>query len=380
MDDPLHHPAIYTLPEKQHVKSRGAISNPHSRFDERIRVINVDDASHSQDEEVPVSSLATVLHHEVAKSILSRNQSPDLPFNVSLNPYRGCEHGCIYCYARPSHGYLGLSAGLEFETQIYGKLNAAELLRMELGKNSYIPQPIAIGVNTDAYQPQERHLNLTRKCLEVLQECRHPVGLITKSTLIERDIDILGDMATQQLAVAAITLTTLDNSLARILEPRAASPKRRLETLRKLSHAGIPTMVSVAPVIPFITDNDLEAILTQAAEAGATSASYTVLRLPHEVNLLFKEWLALHFPERADRVMARVRDLHGNKDYNADFATRMRGSGLWADLFRQRFHKTCRKVGLNRDNRYDELRLDLFQRPRWIPVHAKSPQQDLFNF
>lgn len=380
MDDPLIQPSLYTSPPTQQIKSRGAISNPQSRFDERIHLINVDDASHSQDDEVSVLSLATELHHEIAKSILSRNQSPDLPFNVSLNPYRGCEHGCIYCYARPTHAYLGLSAGLEFETQIYGKLNSAELLRVELGKRNYVPQPIAIGVNTDAYQPQERHLNLTRKCLEVLQECRHPVGLITKSTLIERDIDILADMAKQHLVVAAITLTTLDNTLARILEPRAASPKRRLETLRKLSRAGIPTMVSVAPVIPFITDMDLEAILTQATEAGATSASYTVLRLPHEVNPLFREWLAFHFPERAERVMARVRDLHGNKDYNADFATRMRGSGLWADLLRQRFHKTCRKLGLNRDNRYDELRLDLFQRPHWIPANTKSPQQDLFNF
>ncbi len=267
----------------------------------------------------------TQVLEERAKTILSRNQSPDVPFSISLNPYRGCEHGCIYCFARPTHSYIGLSPGLDFESKIFAKVNAPELLRHELAKASYVPEPIALGVNTDAYQPCERELRLTRRVLEVLHECGHPVALITKSSLIERDIDLLTDMASRRQAMAAVTLTTLDPAVARTLEPRAAAPARRLRTIRTLTDAGIPVGVSVAPIIPFVTEPDLERILAAAAEAGAINASYVMLRLPWEVSPLFRQWLEAHFPDRAARVMNRVRDMRGGKDYDASFGTRMGG-------------------------------------------------------
>ncbi|MDB5962333.1 MAG: radical protein, partial [Massilia sp.] len=318
--------------------------------------------------------LQTHVTIEHAKTILSRNASPDIPFNVSLNPYRGCEHGCIYCFARPSHSYLGLSPGLDFETRLFAKVNAADLLRRELARRGYVAESIALGVNTDAYQPCERELGITRQVLEVLRECRHPVGLITKSSLIERDIDILAPMAKQNLALAAITLTTLDPAISRTLEPRAAAPARRLRTIRTLVEAGIPCSVSVAPVIPFVTEPDIEKILQAAAEAGATSAHYTVLRLPWEVNTLFHEWLQAHFPERAQRVMNRVREMRGGKDYDADFATRMHGEGVWADLIRQRFTKAAEKYGLSvQARRHEKLDCEQFVRPRIVPARS-SPQ------
>jgi DNA repair photolyase len=329
------------------------------------------------------AALKTIVTDEYAKSILSRNASPDVPFNVSLNPYRGCEHGCIYCFARPSHSYLGLSPGLDFETRLFAKVNAPDLLRRELAHPGYVPESIALGVNTDAYQPCERERGLTRQVLEVLRECQHPVGLITKSSLIERDIDILAPMAAKRLVLAAITLTTLDPEISRSLEPRAAAPARRLRTIRTLVEAGIPVSVSVAPVIPFVTEPDIERILEAAADTGATGAHYTVLRLPWEVNTLFHEWLQAHFPDRAQRVMNRVREMRGGKDYDADFATRMHGEGVWADLIRQRFTVAAEKHGLLLGGRRNEkLDCSLFRKPRVVPAPAKQGgvvrQMDLF--
>lgn len=310
------------------------------------------------------SAWKTQVIEEQAKSILSRNQSPDVPFSISLNPYRGCEHGCIYCFARPTHSYLGLSPGLDFESKIFAKINAPDLLRQELAKASHVPEPIALGVNTDAYQPCERELRLTRRVLEILQECRHPVALITKSSLIERDIDLLAEMASRRLAMAALTLTTLDARIARTLEPRATAPMRRLRTIRTLTDAGIPVAVSIAPVIPFVTEPDLERILAAAAEAGAVNAGYVTLRLPWEVSPLFRHWLETHFPERAERVMNRVRDIHGGKDYDSSFGKRMHGQGIWADIIRQRFEKTVARLGLGiRSGRFKGLNTSLFRRP-----------------
>ena len=361
-------------------KGRGAITNIIGRYETQVTEVIDDGWSHEDD---PTHKLvgATQVTHEFAKTILSRNQSPDLPFSVSLNPYRGCEHGCIYCFARPTHSYLGLSPGLDFETRLFAKINAAELLRQELSAPSYVPSSIALGVNTDAYQPCERKFKLTRQVLEVLHECKHPVGLITKSALIERDIDLLSAMAAEQLAVAAITITTLDHTISRTLEPRAASPTRRLEAIRRLADAGIPVSVSVAPIIPFVTDQDLENILTAAFEAGATCAGYTILRLPWEVNPLFKQWLEVHFPDRAERVMNRIRDMRGGKDYDATFGSRMRGEGLWADMIRQRFEKTLKRLNGGRSSRYSWLDTNKFRRPISVPVKKKrgDEQMDFFS-
>lgn len=359
-------------------KGRGAVSNLAGRYEVQTTEAVDDGWWHDEDDNgQPVQTFVT---REYAKSILSRNTSPDLPFSVSLNPYRGCEHGCIYCFARPTHAYLGLSPGLDFETRLYAKVNAAELLRRELASPSYTPSCIALGVNTDAYQPCERQFQLTRQVLEVLQECEHPVGLITKSALIERDIDILAAMAQKQQAVAAVTITTLDHTIARTLEPRAASPTRRLQTIRRLAEAGIPVSVSVAPIIPFITEPELEHILTAARDAGATGAGYTVLRLPWEVNPLFQQWLEVHFPERAERVMNCIRAMRGGKDYDADFASRMHGEGLWADLFRQRFRKTVTRLGFNRNNRFHTLDDSRFCKPKIIPPKPKKHGDQQLDF
>jgi DNA repair photolyase len=351
------------------MKGRGAVSNLQGRYEMQGRE-NFDDGWQGEEDENDISSVwKTQVFDEYAKSILSRNASPDIPFNVSLNPYRGCEHGCIYCFARPTHSYLGLSPGLDFESKVFAKINAPELLRRELAKPSYVPEPIALGVNTDAYQPCERELKLTRRVLEVLHECEHPVALITKSSLIERDIDLLAELAARRQAVAAITLTTLDPAIARTLEPRATAPLRRLRTIRTLSEAGIPVGVSIAPVIPFVTEPDLERVLTAAVEAGAVSASYIVLRLPWEVDPLFQQWLEAHFPERAQRVMNRVRDMRGGKDYDAAFGKRMRGEGVWADLIRQRFDKAVARLGLsNRAAGFRELDASRFRKPIAVPV------------
>ena len=347
-------------------KGRGAVSNLQGRYEVNGRE-EFDDGWERDEEESP--GVRTVVSDEIAKSILSRNSSPDIPFKVSLNPYRGCEHGCIYCFARPTHSYLGLSPGLDFESRLFAKVNAAELLRRELARPGYVPEHIAIGVNTDAYQPCERELRLTRQVLEVLKECRHPYGLITKSSLIERDIDLIAPMAEQGQACAAITLTTLDPQIARTLEPRAAAPARRLRTIRTLTEAGIPVSVSVAPIIPFVTEPEIERILEAARDAGAVSAHYVVLRLPFEVNPLFQQWLEAHFPERAQRVMNRVRDMRGGKDYDSDFGKRMHGEGVWADLIRQRFTKAVERLGLGKlGSRFDRLDASQFRRPLVVPA------------
>ena len=366
-------------------KGRGAVSNMQGRYELQAREA-FDDGWEHGDAGEGESRLRTIVTDETAKSILTRNQSPDIPFNVSLNPYRGCEHGCIYCFARPSHSYLGLSPGLDFETRLFAKVNAPELLRAELSKDGYQVESLALGVNTDAYQPCERDYRLTRRVLEVLSECNHPVGLITKSSLIERDIDILGPMAARNLAAASITLTTLDSKISRTLEPRAAAPARRLRTIEALSRAGIPVGVSIAPIIPFVTEPDIEKIMAAARDAGAIMATYVVLRLPWEVSPLFKQWLEAHFPDRAARVMNRVRDMRGGKDYDASFGSRMGGEGVWADLIQQRVEKGITRFGFHgRHSKFRSLDCGQFKRPDYIPASgararaaAKAGQMDLF--
>lgn len=369
-------------------KGRGAVSNLQGRYEAFGRERFDDgwtgetplDASDSNGaDSAAAPSWKTQVSDEFAKTILNRNASPDIPFSVSLNPYRGCEHGCIYCFARPSHSYLGLSPGFDFESKIVAKVNAPELLRRELGKASYLPEPIALGVNTDAYQPCERERGLTRRVLEVLHECAHPVALITKSSLIERDIDLLAPMAARNLVTVAITVTTLDVAIARTLEPRAATPARRLRTIRTLTDAGIAVGVSIAPVIPFITEPDLERLLEAVRDAGAIYAHYVVLRLPWEVSPLFQQWLQAHFPERAQRVMNRVREMRGGRDYDSSFASRMQGEGIWAELIRQRFEKAVLRLGLNQGgSRFKSLDTTQFQRPAPMagPDQAPRPKAD----
>ncbi|MCM2537393.1 PA0069 family radical SAM protein [Burkholderia glumae] len=368
-------------------KGRGAVGNLQGRYetDQRERVDDGWQAGAGHDEAEgtggPGPCLRTLVFDERAKSILTRNASPDIPVNVSLNPYRGCEHGCIYCFARPTHSYLGLSPGLDFESRIYAKVNAAELLERELGKRGYVPEPIALGVNTDAYQPCERERRITRDVIQVMHDHGQPFAAITKSSLIERDLDLLAPMAARGQVIAAVTITTLDADLARALEPRAATPSRRLRTIRALREAGVPVGVSIAPVIPFVTEPDLERVLEACAEAGATHASYIVLRLPWEVAPLFREWLGAHFPERAERVMARVRDMRGGKDYEADFRSRMKGEGLWADLLKQRFQKAVKRIGLNERAR-GILDFSQFHAPQRVKEAARAgagtPQLNLF--
>lgn len=359
-------------------KGRGATNNMQGRY-EVVQREDFDDGWTAEEGQLEAPTVRTIVTEEQAKTILSRNASPDLPFNVSLNPYRGCEHGCIYCFARPSHSYLGLSPGMDFESRIFAKVNAPEVLLRELAKPSYIPESIALGINTDAYQPCERELKLTRRILQVLHDCEHPLALITKSSLIERDIDLLASMAAKRQAVVAVTITTLDAAIARTLEPRAAAPVRRLRTIRALAEAGIPVSVSVAPMIPFITEPDLERVIEAAAEAGAVRASYIVLRLPWEVNPLFKNWLNAHFPERASRVMNRIREMRGGADYDADFATRMRGEGVWADLLRQRFEKALIRFGMAQRGSFATLDASRFRRPYVPPEKDRlSGQLGLF--
>ncbi|MGC4080201.1 MAG: PA0069 family radical SAM protein [Rubrivivax sp.] len=306
--------------------------------------------------------LPTQVVEEHAGRILAENDSPDIGFEVSLNPYRGCEHGCIYCYARPSHAYLGWSPGLDFETRLVAKVNAAERLRAALGARGYQPRPIAVGTVTDAYQPIERRLGLTRAVLEVLHETRHPFSLITKSALVERDLDLIAPMAAAGRACVDITLTTLNPALARRLEPRAASPERRLRTIRTLAAAGVPVGVSVSPLIPFVNEPELERVLEAAHEAGAVRAFAIVLRLPSELSPLFRHWLEQHFPDRAARVMARVQEMRGGRDNNPHFGSRMRGEGVWAELLRQRLRKSCDRLGLQR--RHEALDVSAFRPPQ----------------
>ncbi len=315
----------------------------------------------------------TQILEEPARNILSGNDSPDIGFDLSINPYRGCEHGCIYCYARPTHSYLNLSPGLDFETRIMAKVNAAERLRQAFASPSYQPLPLNIGSATDAYQPAERRLRITRAVIEVLAEHQHAFSVITKSALVERDLDLIAPMAAQNLAAVYVSITTLDPQLARILEPRAAAPHRRLETIRALAEAGVPVGVSVSPVIPFVNEPELERILQAAADAGAGSAFSIVLRLPWEVNPLFQAWLHEHMPDRAARIMARVREMRSGKDNDSRFGTRMTGTGVWADLLRQRFHKACDRLGLSRERR--ELDLSRFRSPTRTVATAPTPSQ-----
>jgi DNA repair photolyase len=316
----------------------------------------------------------TTVIEEHVKSILSRNDSPDLTFDLSINPYRGCEHGCVYCFARPTHSYLGLSPGLDFETKIIAKVNAAERLRAAFAARAYVPSAINIGSATDAYQPVERKLGITRAVIEVMAECAHPFSLVTKSSGVERDLDLVAPMAARGLVAVYVSVTSLEPTLARILEPRAAAPHRRLKTIEALAQAGVPVGVSVSPIIPFINEPEIERILEAAAAAGATSAFGIVLRLPWEVNPIFQRWLDQHFPERAARVMARIREMRGGKDYDASFTTRMRGEGIWAQLIAQRLAKARRRFGLDRERR--ALDLGQFRKP--LAVSAAG-QGDLFG-
>ncbi len=348
-------------------KGRGAVSNLAHRFESVRRSTDAD--AITEDEELP--PLATTVTLETARSVITRNDSPDIGFDRSINPYRGCEHGCIYCYARPTHSYLNLSPGLDFETRLVAKSNAVELLTKELAAPSYRPDLVMVGVNTDAYQPIERELKITRGILEVLTAARHPFGLVTKSSLVERDLDLIGEMAALKLASVSISITTLDARLSRILEPRAASPQRRLRTVRALAAAGVAVRVNLAPVIPFINEPEIEAIIDAAAEAGAKNAHYTVVRLPWEVSPLFEEWLQAHFPERAQRVMNRIRDMRGGKNYDAGFGSRMTGEGTWAQLIAQRFRRASARHGFS--DSWPSARTDLFEAPR-----PAKRQLDLF--
>lgn len=325
-------------------KGRGAVSNHGSRFNAH-RQVPVDDGWSGRDEEEFASPHPTRVSVDTARSIITRNSSPDVPFEQSVNPYRGCEHGCVYCFARPTHAYLGLSPGLDFETRLFCKPDAGKRLRTELARPGYRCSPIALGINTDGWQPVERRLRITRQVLEVLQECRHPFSVVTKSALIERDLDILAPMAAQGLVQVSVSVTTLQPDLARCMEPRAAAPQRRLRTIRTLAGAGIPVDVLVAPLIPVLTDGELETILGQAREAGATGAGYVLLRLPLELRDLFREWLDTHRPGMADHVFNRVHESRGGKAYDATFGTRMTGTGHYADMLARRFEIASRKLG-----------------------------------
>jgi DNA repair photolyase len=345
-------------------KGRGALSQPAGRF-ERSRHEVVDDGWYR--EAVP-DSVATVVMPDTARRVITRNESPDLPFDRSINPYRGCEHGCIYCYARPSHAYLGLSPGLDFETKLYAKHDAAELLERELAARNYRPLPILLGANTDPYQPIEKRLQITRRVLEVLARWRHPLSLITKGALVLRDLDVLADLARDRLVRVMITLPTLDPATKRVLEPRAAGPAARLRSIAALRDARIPVGVMVAPVIPAITDHEIEQILQEAAQAGATIAGYTLLRLPYEVKDLFREWLAEHFPQRAEHVMSLIRSMRNGRDNDPCFGSRMHGSGAYAGLLSRRFKLTCSRLGLATGRGLDDLSIEHFR-----PLPAAAP-------
>lgn len=337
---------------------RGSHSNASGRYERFSRAL-LDDGWGILDEDPP--KLRTTVMRDATRSIIARNKSPDISFDRSINPYRGCEHGCVYCFARPTHAYLGLSPGLDFETKLFEKPEAPALLTRELRDPNYIPKVIAMGTNTDPYQPIERTRKITRRVLEVLAAHNHPVAIVTKSALVTRDIDILGPMAEKGLAKVALSVTTLDRKLARKMEPRAATPERRLDTLELLARAGIPTGVMVAPVIPALNDHEIEDILARAAKAGARQAGYIILRLPHEIKDLIREWLEQHYPDRADHVMTLVRQMRGGKDYDANWGKRMSGSGPYAHMISKRFRLAAKRLGLNRS----EVRLDVrqFKRP-----------------
>jgi DNA repair photolyase len=353
------------------IKGRGALSNREGRFarHERDPDLEALAAAAATLEEPELTRLPTTLHVDHARTIIARNRSPDIPFDQSINPYRGCEHGCIYCYARATHSYLDLSPGRDFETEIFYKPNAVELLRAELAAPGYEPSPIAFGTNTDPYQPFERELKVTRGLLELLLERKHPITIVTKGALILRDLDLLRAFAEEELVAVHVSVTTLDDELKRRMEPRTAGPKQRLAMIRQLSAAGIPTGVMAAPVIPALNDHELEGILAAAAENGAGSAGYVLLRLPHEVAPLFVEWLRAHYPDRAEHVLSLLRQLHGGALYDSEFGSRQRGFGPFAALLKARFEKARRRHGLDRKV---ELRRDLF-----VPPRPNKPQLDL---
>ena len=344
------------------VRGRGALSNQMGRYEKQTRFLvddGWDDGWRSEDATPP--SIRTEVIHDATRSIISRNQSPDISFDQSINPYRGCEHGCIYCFARPSHAYLGLSPGVDFESRLFAKPNAAELLAKELSAPGYVPKVIAMGTNTDPYQPLEKKMRITRSILEVLRDFQHPVAIVTNSPLILRDLDILSDMASMGLAKAALSITTLDRKLARAMEPRAGTPARRMQAIRGLAEAGIPAGVMFAPAIPAHNDHEMEAVLAASKEAGARSAGYVLLRLPLEIKDLFREWLEAEVPGRAKHVMALVRSMRGGKDYDSQWNTRMRGTGPYAQMMARRFHMAVKKLGLNQPSK--PLAINNFRRP-----------------
>ncbi len=349
--------------QTRQIRGRGAVSNRAGRF-ESLAVEAVDDGWGLLDE--PLPPLETTVLPEPAQSVITRNNSPDIPFDQSINPYRGCEHGCIYCFARPSHAYVNLSPGLDFETRLFFKKDAAQRLREELSHRAYRCSPINLGANTDPYQPLERRLGITRGILEVLAESHHPVTIVTKSALVVRDLDLLRRLAAERLTRVFVSVTTLDDELKRRMEPRAASPAARLATVKRLSEAGIPTGVMFAPVIPAVNDHELESVIAAAAEAGAATAGYLLLRLPGEVRDLFYEWLETHYPDRANRVRNRIRQLRGGRDNDPRFGSRMRGQGPWADLLRRRFETACRRHGLEH-GRAKPLETNLFRPPSRAP-------------
>jgi DNA repair photolyase len=344
----------------RHFKGRGALSNITGRFESHRREA-VDDGWYQ--DEVP-DSLDEVVVPDRARTVISSNDSPDVGFDLSINPYRGCAHACVYCFARPSHAYLGLSPGLDFETRLFYKHDAVRVLESELAQPRYVCKPIALGINTDGYQPLEKRLEVTRGLLAVLARCRHPVSLITKSALILRDLDLLKDLARDRLVSVTLSITSLTNDIKRTLEPRTASPQARLRVLEQLAAAGVPVGVMVAPVIPAITDHEMEDILEAARDAGATSASYVLLRLPHEVAPLFREWLAEHYPERASHVMSLIAQTRGGKDYDSRFGSRMRGTGPYAELLRKRFDLASRRLGFDASRLRHDLATHLFVPPR----------------
>jgi DNA repair photolyase len=343
----------------QQFKGRGAASNPSVRF-ESLSLEQIHDGWY--EEETPAHLTETVLPDR-ARSIITTNDSPDVGFDQSINPYRGCSHGCVYCFARPSHAYLGLSPGLDFETKLFYKADAVKLLEAELSKPRYVCKPIALGINTDGYQPLEKKLQVTRSILTVLAQCRHPVSIVTKSALVLRDLDLLEDLAQHGLVSVTISLTSLTNDIKRTLEPRTASPEARLRVIQQLAQAGIPVGVLLAPVIPAITDHEMEDMMALAKEAGASRAGYVLLRLPHEVKILFREWLAEHYPDRAKHVMSLVNQTRGGKDYDSAFGQRMSGTGPYAELLRTRFELARRKCGFEPSSRRHELTTELFRPP-----------------
>jgi len=355
---------------RQAFKGRGSSSNLAGRFESLI-LEKADDGWYQ--EEVLENPAETVLPDR-AKSVITSNDSPDVGFDVSINPYRGCSHGCVYCFARPTHSYLGLSPGLDFETKLFYKADAVNILQAELAKPRYVCKTIALGINTDGYQPLEKRLEVTRGILSVLERCRHPVTIVTKSALIVRDIDLLSSLAKDQLVSVMVSVTSLSNDIKRTLEPRTASPSARLRVIEQLSQAGVPVGVLVAPVIPAITDHEIEDILAASKAAGATRAGYVLLRLPHELKILFREWLAEHYPDRAKHVMSLINQSRGGKDYDSQFGTRMRGTGPYAELLRTRFDLAKRKLAFaGAEERY-ELNTHLFKPPR-----LDTPQLSLFD-